>query len=191
MNNRAESIRVMHPLFQEGEGGSTPTSALQMRVERIDYQTAKTINGKWHSRLPRIGDPDAVGKAMTCFAATYENNIYAIAIWSHPVSRSLPQTEWLELRRMAINDTAPKNTASWMIGVMVRLLRRLRPELTTLISYQDKGVHTGTIYKAAGWKPTAVKKYTTWSNSTRVRPKCQAPSDKQRWELQLTRKDQP
>jgi hypothetical protein len=66
---------------------------------------------------------------------------------------------------------------------MVRLIRRARPEVTTLVSYQDKSVHSGTIYKAAGWQPTATKKYTPWSNTTRTRPECQAKADKQRWEL--------
>jgi hypothetical protein len=181
-----ESIRVMHPLFQEGEGGSIPTSPLSMRVEKVDYLTARSLNFEWHSRLPKIGDPPGTTNAMLCFGAVHSQKCYAVAIWSHPVSRSLPQVEWLELRRLAISGDAPKNTASWMLSVMVRLIRKLRPEVTTLISYQDKSVHTGTIYKAAGWKPTAFKRYSSWSNATRVRPKDQAASDKQRWELTLT-----
>jgi hypothetical protein len=108
-----------------------------------------------------------------------------VAIWSHPVNRSLPQTEWLELRRLAICDESPRNTASWMLGVMARLIRRASPEITTLVSYQDKEVHAGTIYKAAGWTPTAVKKFASWTNAKRTRPADQAPSDKQRWELRL------
>lgn len=185
-----ESIRVMHPLFQEGEGGSIPTSPLQMRVERIDYQTAKALNGVWHSRLKRIGDPPGTEKAMNCYGAIHHGLCYAIAIWSHPVSRSLPQESWLELRRMAISGDAPANTGSWMLGVMARLIRRQRPEVSTLVSYQDMSVHAGTIYKAAGWKPTAFKRYSSWSNKTRTRPECQAKADKQRWELDLARTNQ-
>jgi hypothetical protein len=182
---RGDSIRLMHPLFQEGEGGSTPTSPLSMRVERIAYETAKALNQKWHSRLPRIGDPPGTTNAMICFGAAYRGVLYAVAIWSHPVNRSLPQNEWLELRRMAISDDAPKMTGSWMLGVMARLVRKSRPEVRTLISYQDKAVHSGTIYRAAGWKATTVKRYSSWSNQTRVRPECQAKSDKQRWEYIL------
>lgn len=185
MNARGESIRAMHPLFQEGQGGSIPTSPLQMRVERIDYRTAKELNQAWHSRLPRIGDPPGTTNAMVSFGAMLEAKVYAIAIWSHPVNRSLPQIEWLELRRMAISSDAPKNTASWMLGVMARLIRKQRPEITTLVSYQDMTVHAGTIYKAAGWQPTTTKNYSSWNNATRKRPACQAVSDKQRWELTI------
>lgn len=185
MKTRGESITVMQPLFQEGEGGSIPTSPLQMRVEPVGYKTAKMLNGKWHSRLKRIGDPPGTEKAMACFAATFEDRVFAIAIWSHPVNRSLPQKEWLELRRMAICDERPDNTASWMLGVMVRLLRKDRPELVKLISYQDKSVHTGAIYRAAGWYSTTVKKFTTWTSNARKRPTDQSTGDKQRWERDL------
>ncbi len=185
MKTRGESIGTMRPLFQEAEGGLTPTSPLQMRVESVEYSLARSLNGKWHSRLPKIGDPPGIRKVMPCFAATFEGRVFAVAIWSHPVNRSLPQTEWLELRRMAICDERPKNTASWMLGVMARLLRKQRPELVKLFSYQDLGVHSGTIYKAAGWTATVVKKYRPWNNAKRKRPPCQSTSDKQRWELDL------
>jgi hypothetical protein len=182
---RGDSIKVMYPLFQEGEGGSIPTSPLQMRVERIGYQTAKALNFRWHSRLPKIGDPPGTTNAMLCYGAEHGGKLFAVAIWSHPVSRSLPQETWLELRRLAISGDAPRNTASWMLGIMARLIRRDRPKATTLISYQDKSVHSGGIYRAAGWKATAYKRYSSWSNSTRVRPECQAKADKQRWEKTL------
>jgi len=180
----SNSIERLYPLFDR-ECNATPTSPLLMRVEKVAYRTARALNRKWHSRLPRIGDPPGTTEAMPCYAAVFEGNVFAVAIWSHPVSRELPQDTWLELRRMAVSDAAPKFTASWMLGIMARLLRKRMPELVKLVSYQDKAVHDGTIYKAAGWKATAVKKYSAWSNSTRVRPECQAKSDKQRWELDI------
>jgi len=187
VKTRGESITVMQPLFQEEEGGSIPTSPLQMRVMPIGYQIAKHLNGKWHSRLPRIGDPPGVEKAMPCFAAVFDERIFAVAIWSHPVSRNLPQTNWLELRRLAICDERPKNTASWMLGIMARLLKKDKPHLVRLISYQDLGVHSGVIYRAAGWHQADVTKYKPWSNSTRKRPACQSTGDKQRWDRDFYR----
>jgi hypothetical protein len=185
VKTRGESIMAMQPLLQEDEGGSIPTSPLQMRVISIHYDLARMLNGKWHSRLPKIGDPPGIRKVMPCFAATFEDRVFAIAIWSHPVSRELPQNEWLELRRMAVCDERPRNTASWMLGIMAKLLRKERPELVKLISYQDLSVHSGAIYKAAGWTPTVIKKYRPWSNATRKRPPCQSTGDKQRWERDL------
>lgn len=185
MKTRGESILAMQPLFQVGEGGSIPTSPLQMRVVDVHYDLARMLNGKWHSRLPKIGDPKGIRKVMPCFAATFDERVFAVAIWSHPVARDLPQKEWLELRRMAICDERPRNTASWMLSVMTRLLRKGRPELVKLISYQDLDAHSGTIYRAAGWKPTVVKKYKPWNNAARKRPPCQSTADKQRWEYDL------
>lgn len=147
MNARAESIRVMHPLFQSGEGGSSPTSALQLVFGRIDRERMKALNALWHSRLPSIGGPMRV-----CYVAEFEGVAYAVAAWSNPVARLLPQKTWLELRRMAIAPDAPKNTASRMLGWMAKDVAKRFPEVERLISYQDCEVHSGTIYKASGWK---------------------------------------
>jgi hypothetical protein len=164
MENRADSVREARSLFQERGSGAVPTSALHLRVDTIDFLTAKKLNRLWHSRLPFFGEPfDAF-----CYVAEYEGLYYASAIWTHPVSRSLPQTEWVELRRLAIAPDAPKNTASRMLAVMTRFIRKSRPEVTRLISYQDCEVHTGGIYKAAGWLPTTTCKFSTWAHDKRT-----------------------
>jgi len=103
---------------------------------------------KWHSRLPKIG----ASQFRVCYGAFFDDGLYAVAAWSNPVARLLPQREWLELRRMAIVGPAPKNTASRMIGWMVRDIRTRFPAIERLISYQDCDAHTGCIYKASGWK---------------------------------------
>jgi hypothetical protein len=185
VTNRADSIRVVHPLFQAEGGGAIPTSALQLRIDGTDFRTAKALNRKWHSRLPRIGDPESIMRASLCYGAEFDGLWYAIAIWSHPVNRSLPQTEWLELRRLAIAPDAPKNTASRMIAVMTRLIRKARPEVSRLISYQDMEVHTGGIYKAAGWTSDYVAHSASWTNNVRTRPAEQSASPKRRWEKVL------
>ena len=182
-----ESIRVMHPLFQAGEGGSTPTSPLQLRVERISFERAKELNRLWHSRLPRLGTGFIENQPFLCFAAVHDGVIFAVAIWSNPVARNLPQESWLELRRLAICSEAPRYTASWMLGVMRRLIRRLRPEVERLVSYQDLDVHAGTIYRAAGWEPTTVNADGNWTRPGRDRPKAQSEAAKQRWEMSLAR----
>ncbi len=53
---RADSTRVVHPLFQTEEGGSTPTSALQLLVVEIKKDTYRDLLRKWHSRLPECGN---------------------------------------------------------------------------------------------------------------------------------------
>lgn len=40
-----------------------------------------------------------------------------------------------------------------MLGEMAKWIKSNLPSVPKLISYQDEAVHTGTIYKAAGWTP--------------------------------------
>lgn len=90
---------------------------------------------------------------MLAFTATYDGHPYGGALWHNPSARGLPG-DWLELRRLAIAPYAPPHAASWMLGAMRKWIRRELPNVPRLLSYQDLDVHTGTIYKAAGWEPT-------------------------------------
>jgi len=176
-----ESIRVMHPLFHVDEAGSIPSSPLEMRVEAIGFSLARTLNECWHRTMPRFGTGFVKNQPFPSFAATHQGRIYAVAIWSNPAARNLPQRSWMELRRFAIAPDAPRNTASWMLAIMTRLLKRDRPWLEHLISYQDTKQHSGTIYRAAGWQPEVVNADGNWTRRLRPRPQCQSRHPKQRW----------
>lgn len=182
---RADDVTVAYPLFQEDRGGSIPTSALQLRIEQLPFSEAKKLNAKWHSRLPRMGTGFIETMPFLCFGAMFEGRWYAVAIWSNPVARNLPQESWLELRRLAISPEAPRNTASRMMSVMVRLIRKAKPKVERLVSYHDTAVHTGGIYRAAGWIATTINKDGNWTRTKRPRPKAQSDAAKQRWELSL------
>jgi hypothetical protein len=181
----AESIRVMRPLFQAGEGGSIPTSALQLVLEPLEFEAALRLNECWHSRLPRMGTGFIRNQPFLCYGAHYQGRIYAVAIWSNPVGRNLPQRAWLELRRLAVAPDRPRNTCSRILRVMALLIGKERQHVENLISYQDLGVHSGTIYRAAGWTPTAVNKDGNWTRRKRARPTAQSVCPKQRWEKRL------
>lgn len=185
MIRRGDDVRDAYPLFQEGRGGSIPTSPLSFWFEELPFEHAKRLNKQWHSRLPRMGTGCVQKMPFLCYGAMFEMRWYAVAIWSNPVARKLPQQTWLELRRLAIAPDAPKNTASRMLAVMARLIRKAKPQVERLVSYQDIEVHSGCIYKAAGWTKTTVSKNANWNVPSRKRPPPQADSDKQRWELPL------
>lgn len=185
MTTSAESAPAARSLFQAAGGGSTPTSALQLTLDTMDFADAIRLNRAWHSRLSELGVGCVKTQPYLCFGAEFDGRVYAVAIWSNPVARSLPQSEWLELRRLAISGDAPRNTASRMLGVMARLVRRLRPHVVRLISYQDTEVHTGAIYRAAGWVPVVVTAGGEWDTPTRPRPKSQSAAKKVRWEKSL------
>ncbi len=148
---RVDRTREVHPLFPTGDGGSTPTSTL--RARHLDFSEcpkphAVELVAKWHSRLPRC----ARGPWTQAFHAHFNGVTYAVALWNNPSTRCLP-SHWRELRRMACAPDAPRNTASRFIGWMVRWFQTHHPSAEKLISYQDCQVHTGTIYRAAGWIP--------------------------------------
>ena len=185
---RAESMRVMRPLFQAEEGGSTPTSALQLFFSTTNRNTFRELNKAWHSRLPEIG----ASQGRAYYVAEHAGVAHAVAMWSNPVARLLPQQTWLELRRLAICSDAPKNTASRFISWMVRDIRRSFPDVEKLISYQDCEVHVGTIYKASWWIPSPgyVGRKRGWEASNgggckRSGRTNQAVAVRMRWELDV------
>lgn len=187
MTERADNVVRAYPLFQAESGGEIPTSALQLQFFPCSREQFVECNRKWHSRLPLVG----ASQFRVCYRAEFAGIVYAVAAWSNPVARLLPQLEWLELRRFAIVDTAPKNAASRMLGWMVRDIRTRFPDVIRLISYQDCAVHLGTIYRASGWKPAenyvsrkrGWKATTGWASRFRVGRTDQAVSPRMRWEL--------
>lgn len=178
---RADDARVACPLFQAEYGDSRPTSALQLHIGRVSTERALELNRRWHSRLPELVNH----QICEAFAAEYGNVFYATAFWSAPVARLLNGRGMYELRRFAISPDAPKNTASRCLRIMASIIRRTHPEVTTLISYQDTEVHVGTIYKAAGWKATAINQNGEWNRPSRYRAPAQSAAAKVRWEFQI------
>lgn len=182
--SRADDARVACPLFQGEYGGSIPTSALQLRFGTVKEVLFSVLNEGWHSRLPKIGN----SHFRVCYSAECNNRIYAVAAWSNPVARLLPQQTWLELRRFAIAPDAPRFTASRMLGWMRRDILNRFPDVERLISYQDLQAHNGTIYKAAGWqcaegyKPRA-RGWIGWGTRPRKGRTNQAVAPRMRWEL--------
>jgi len=153
MNQGGESIRVVHPLFQEEGGGSIPTSPLQLHIGEIHVTKAIQLNALWHSRFPNIerGNIERNRYAI-CYGAEFAGKFYVVAIWSSAVAanRLKDGLRALELRRLAIASDAPKNSASRVLSVMTRLIKKKGFDINRFISYQDTEVHSGTIYKAAG-----------------------------------------
>jgi hypothetical protein len=193
VTDRAGGVRVAYPLFQAGGGGSTPTSALQLRLCEIALDTARALNQLWHSVLPAFPAPGYfASRRRVCFAAEYDGLWYAVAVWTSPVAanRLRDASGCLELRRLAIAPDAPCNTASRLLGVMARLIRRKFPEVSRLLSYQAVDVHDGTIYRAAGWTPATLTRFRPWLPRKGSRKKKhdghrgppQSRSDKVRWE---------
>lgn len=147
---RACDVRAACPLFPAERGGSNPTHALSaksLRFFKCEHNKAKQLNRLWHSRFPELGG----ACSRLAYAAEGLGQLYAAAVWTNPSSPKLPQYSWLMLKRFAIADDRPANTASRMMGWMIRDIGRRFPEVEWLVSYHDPDSHVGTIYKATGW----------------------------------------
>lgn len=188
MTTRGDGAVVALPLFHEDDGGSIPTSPLQLRFRGCDVHQAESLNNRWHSRFPHIDKQLLRGDWAHCFVAQYGNLLLAVGIWSRPIAanRMRDGDRLLELRRFAVCSDAPKNTASRMLGWMVREVSRIHPGLLRVVSYQDTSVHAGTIYKACGWTPVSRSKFVDWNTHGQVKGRVtQSTADKIRWEKQI------
>jgi len=179
---RADDVVVDMPLFHNGLGGSIPTSALQLRFERVNRDTFMPLNEAWHSRLPDCKN----AFEGWFYGAKFDSEWWAVAWWSKPVARAYNGLGYAELRRFAIRSGSPENTASRMLGFMARDIRKTMPEVIKLISYQDTEVHKGTIYKAAGWVVDGERKNIGVGWKTRASNRInQSQADKIRWAMNI------
>jgi hypothetical protein len=182
-NDSARAFGVMDARlpFPAERGGSIPTKALHFC--EITSQHAQKLVRQWHRTHPIIG---AVNTMKVCYGASFNGVLYAAAMWSNPVARMLPQNTWLELRRLAIANDAPKNTATRMLAWMERDIRRRWSGIECLLSYQNCEEHDGTIYRAKGdWSPVDVRiSGGPWSNRQRKRTAVRLDF-KIRWEKRL------
>lgn len=188
---RAGSAVAAHQLFQTGGGGSIPTSALDFYIEEIEMRLAKDLNSKWHSMLPRTDLGNLLcGNTSAAYAAKFDEYYYAVAIFSQPIIRAIAKDgKTIELRRLAICNDAPKNTASRMLSICRRLVKAKYPQMEKCVSYLAVEVHEGTIYKASGWIPvgkvSAARPQRKRGDRGRSTGPLQTFSPKQRWEICL------
>ena len=175
---------------QSADGGSIPTSALQFRFVEIGMREAQQLNERWHSLLPRTDLGNLLcGNTSAAYGALFGGRFYAVAIYSQPIVHALCDGHTLELRRLAICREAPKNTASRMMAVTGRLVKRRYPVMSRVVSYLAVDVHSGTIYRAAGWRPAGdvvgARPQRMKGSRQRATGPLQTESRKQRWEIRI------
>ena len=182
---------VAHPLFFKSESeGKVPASARQLNITEIPMREACRLNKLWHSMLPRTDLGNMLcGNMSVAYVAEYDGKYYATAIWSQPIIRSLCDGKTIELRRLAICDESPKFTASRMLSVMRKVVRKKMPHLRKAVSYLAVDVHDGTTYKASGWsavgKVVDARPQRPSGSPQRATGPLQTTSRKQRWEIDL------
>lgn len=108
----------------------------------LDWMIRAHYLGRWPGvvvkRFALLLDDLPVGALVFALPPRESNKRYGCRVW--------------ELARLWVDDTMPRNTESWFMGRVVRLLRGAPVDL--LLSYADPSVgHEGVIYRACNWLP--------------------------------------
>lgn len=126
-------------------------------VRRVPSKTAKDYLRKNHySRSCHNGPSPCYGlfegdRMIGClaYATPCSENVRA---WAQGPDKA---DETIELHRLFIEDTTPKNTETWFIAQTLRLLLQDRPQTRIVVSFSDTTEgHVGTIYAAANFVKT-------------------------------------
>jgi hypothetical protein len=111
-----------------------------------------------------------------------------VIVFAAPRARGVP-SQWIEVVRWCL--TGPKNSGSQQWARAVKMLRHVRPDCTTVISYSDPSQgHTGALYRACNWlwAPTWLRLRPPPTGNGSWRPeKRQEPKD--RWIFPLAPDD--
>jgi len=125
------------------------------------------------------------------FGPVPSGRIIGMVVVGRPIARMLPQDGTVgEILRFVLDRPMPHHTASHVLRVTAELFAK-RPRADHLISYHDRSLHTGCIYKKAGFRKDGVSRAGTRRGSWGTRPnREQAMSSeetsKRRWRLDVT-----
>jgi hypothetical protein len=160
MSNRGESIPAMRPLFQEGEGGSTPTSPLFHKrdwiVDASDLRTAQQMVAQHHYSGGGSNTKAYVHGLYRNRHSILRGRCYGVAWWLPPTRTAAksfcPENPGgvLALSRLVILPEVPTNACSFLMRHALRFIDRQRWPVLCSYACESQG-HLGTIYLAAGW----------------------------------------
>ena len=103
------------------------------------------------------------------FGCFLDDKLHGVMSFGSPMDKSkvlglVQPSKWnemLELNRMAFDDYLPKYSESRCFSIAVKLIKKNAPHIKWILSFSD-GVQCGdgVIYRASGFKLTAIKKST-------------------------------
>jgi hypothetical protein len=175
MSKRAAGVDGDTPANHAGVGGSNPTAALfrkaEYRVCGVSHADATAMVEAYH--YARGGSNTAV-YTHGLFHCDRPLHCLGVAWWLPPTPdcgrRWWPDDEQkvLSLSRLVLVPELPKNAATFLMMMSVRLIRKRGDKWRCLITQADtwRG-HTGHIYKVAGWEECGLgKPEDVWTDAT-------------------------
>ncbi len=134
IKNRLERIKTKH------EPTAFPVDIKSVKCASIEKSKLSEILDKYHY----IGDS---GKSGKCFGFFSGENLIGVALLSSPVRKSEDQT--IEISRFCLTQN-DKNLGSKCLSLLVEEAKKLKV-YTKIQSFAQSDIHTGTIYRAAGF----------------------------------------
>ena len=148
-----DSLTGQGTLFQQGDGGSTPTSPLQISAkDLVVFRVPMSVADRYSIERHYLHRTAKNSKIAFGVRVKHEHILRGVVIWGSPVAK-INQVVYMELRRMFLEDCLPKNSESRVMAICIRAIKKLFPKVKLLISYSDLSQgHRGIIYKASGWR---------------------------------------
>lgn len=140
-------------------------AAKDIRLRPIDGRTANALIARLHYSRSYVRNSQlhigvyyrgALEGAMQFGPSTDKRKLLHLV-------EGTPWNGFLELNRMAFSDALPRNSESRAIAIAMRLLRRHKPSVQWVVSFSDAcRCGDGTIYRAAGFVLTGIRKSTAF-----------------------------
>lgn len=136
-------------------------SARDMTIALVSAREAKRCVEAWHY------SGKVVNNSLVHFGVHFGGRLCGVLSYGSPMDKRkvlglVAGTPWdgmLELNRMALGPACPRNSESRSLAITARMLRAQYPRLEWLLSFADgTQCGDGTIYRAAGWLLTGIKR---------------------------------
>lgn len=124
---------------------------INYQIQKIPAKLAKEYIHKYHYSHGSHNGPSP------CFGLFDDTSLIGVLMFATPCSENVRASVFgkeyvnhvIELHRLHILDITPRNTESWFISRCLKLLKQLRPEIWSVLSFSDTTEgHSGIIYKA-------------------------------------------
>lgn len=131
---------------------ATNLKASEWTVEAVGHKQALELVKRWHYARGMSNT------AIFCHGLFDDlGALRGVAVWLCPTQRAcrtVDPDDWkrvVALSRLAIEPSAPRNAATFLIARSVDLIRK-DGRFRSLVSFADSAQgHTGLLYRAAGW----------------------------------------
>lgn len=146
---------------------------MTLQLRPLTLRDARRFADQWHSHLDR---PEG---AIVAVGVEFGGELVCVALLGRPPARLLQDAgNVAEVIRVA-SDGSTRHAASKALGAITRA--GLALGWSRLVSYTLLG-EAGTIYRACGWRPTALTRGGESDRPSRARAPVQQPGRKVRWE---------